>query len=173
LSLLFCRDFTFVDDIVEGVVRVIDSPPAQGNLKARVSDSVTHNIWKRSEPNDEGGTNPDGNREGGTTEGTSSPQHNVTSKNSSPPGRLGGAPYKVYNIGNSSPVPLMEYIAAIETTLGKTAKKEFLPMQPGDVPRTEADVTDLVENLGYKPDTPVQKGIENFINWYKSYFGIQ
>jgi UDP-glucuronate 4-epimerase len=67
----------------------------------------------------------------------------------------------------------MEYIKAIEDSLGKTAQKEFLPMQPGDVPRTEADVTDLVENLGYKPDTPVQKGIESFIEWYKSYFDIQ
>ena len=64
-------------------------------------------------------------------------------------------------------------LAAIETTLGKTAQKEYLPMQPGDVPRTEADVTDLVENLGYKPDTPVQTGIERFIEWYKSYFKIQ
>ena len=67
----------------------------------------------------------------------------------------------------------MEYIKAIENTLGKTAQKEFLPMQPGDVPRTEADVKDLVENLGYKPNTPVQIGIENFIEWYKAYFGIQ
>jgi UDP-glucuronate 4-epimerase len=73
----------------------------------------------------------------------------------------------------SSPVPLMEYIAAIETTLGKAAQKEFLPMQPGDVPRTEADVTDLVKDLGYKPETPVQKGIERFIEWYKLYFGIK
>jgi hypothetical protein len=82
------RDFTYVDDIVEGVVRVIDTPPAQGNLEARVSDSVTHNIWKRSEPNDEGGTNPDENREEGTacpdeisgTDAAPSPQHNATSK---------------------------------------------------------------------------------------------
>jgi UDP-glucuronate 4-epimerase len=67
----------------------------------------------------------------------------------------------------------MEYIGAIEKTLDKTAKKKFLPMQPGDVPRTEADVTDLVDDLGYNPDTPVQKGIEKFITWYKSYFEIQ
>ncbi|MFW5804657.1 MAG: capsular biosynthesis protein CpsI, partial [bacterium] len=78
-----------------------------------------------------------------------------------------------YNIGNSSPVPLMEYIAAIESALGKTAQKEFLPMQPGDVPRTEADVTDLMADLNYKPDTPVQEGIARFIDWYKSYFEIQ
>jgi UDP-glucuronate 4-epimerase len=158
------RDFTYVDDIVEGVTRVIDSPPAPGPLDARVPDSVTPDFQERSELKVKGGTNPDGNREGGTTEGTSSPQHNVTSKNSSPPGRLGGA---------SSPVPLMEYIASIEKTLGKEAQKEFLPMQPGDVPRTEADVTDLMKDLNYKPNTPVQIGIENFISWYKSYFGIQ
>ena len=86
------------------------------------------------------------------------------------PSPFGGNEGGFYNIGNSSPVPLMEYIAAIESALGKTAQKEFLPMQPEDVPRTEADVTDLAENLGYKPDTPVQMGIEKFINWYKSYF---
>lgn len=64
----------------------------------------------------------------------------------------------------------MDYIAAIKTTLGKATKKEFLPMHPVDVPRTEADVTDLVENLGYKPDTLVQTRIEKFINWHKDYF---
>jgi UDP-glucuronate 4-epimerase len=65
---------------------------------------------------------------------------------------------------------ILHTLAAIETALGKTAQKEYLPMQPGDVPRTEADVTDLVEHLGYKPNTPVQKGIERFIEWYKQYF---
>jgi UDP-glucuronate 4-epimerase len=116
------RDFTYIDDIVEGVTRVIDSPATVSNTE-----------------------NPD-----------------VSCSNT--------APYKVYNIGNSSPVQLMEYIGAIEQFLGKTAQKEFLPMQPGDVPRTQADVTDLVENLGYKPETPVQTGIERFIEWYKEYF---
>jgi len=116
------RDFTYVDDIVEGVARVIDSPPEISQAE-----------------------NPD-----------------ASCSNT--------APYKVYNIGNSSPVPLMEYIAAIEKHLGKTAKKEFMPMQPGDVPRTDADVTDLQRNLGYKPDTPVEKGIERFVAWYKNYY---
>jgi hypothetical protein len=78
------RDFTYIDDIVEGVTRVIDSPPAQGNLEARVSNSVTPDIWKRSEPNDEGGTNPDENREGGTTDAAPSPQHNATSESHDP-----------------------------------------------------------------------------------------
>lgn len=114
------RDFTYVDDIVEGVTRVIDSPPT-------------------------------------------SPLR----------GEHRGAPYKVYNIGNSSPVQLMEYIGAIEKKLNKEAVKEYLPMQPGDVPKTEADVTDLVEELGYKPNTPVHTGIERFIEWYKEYFNEQ
>jgi UDP-glucuronate 4-epimerase len=119
------RDFTYVDDIVEGVMRVIDSPATVSNIE-----------------------NPD-----------------VSCSNT--------APYKVYNIGNSSPVQLMEYIGAIEQFIGKTAQKEFLPMQAGDVPRTQADVTDLVENLDYKPSTTVQKGIAKFIEWYKSYFNTK
>ncbi len=117
------RDFTYVDDIVEGVTRVIDSPPSQ---------SSPHRGDKRG-----------------------------ASLN-----------YKIYNIGNSTPVPLIEFIDAIEHRLDKTAIKEFLPMQPGDVPRTEADVTDLVENLGYKPNTPVSVGIGEFIKWYKQYFKL-
>ncbi|MFO8055053.1 MAG: NAD-dependent epimerase [Bacteroidales bacterium] len=82
------------------------------------------------------------------------------------------APYKVYNIGNSSPVELMEYIQAIEKHLGKKAGKEFLPLQPGDVPRTNADVTDLQQDLGYKPNTPVNEGIKAFIKWYRSYYKV-
>ena len=78
-------------------------------------------------------------------------------------------PYKIYNIGNSSPVPLMEYIAAIEQALGKIAQKEYLPMQPGDVPKTEADVTDLQQDLGYKPNTPVEEGIKRFVEWYREW----
>ena len=116
------RDFTFVDDIVEGVTRVIDNAP-----QPAVTNHYDASCSKT-------------------------------------------APYKVYNIGNSSPIQLMEYIGAIEKALGKEAQKEFLPMQPGDVPRTEADVTDLVANLDYKPDTSVKEGINHFINWYRSYF---
>lgn len=118
------RDFTYVDDIAEGVIRVIENP-------AQVS----------------GGENPDASR----------------SKT---------APYQVYNIGNSSPVQLMDYIRAIETALGKTATKEFLPMQPGDVPHTEADVSDLVKNLGYKPGTPVKEGVARFITWYREHYRV-
>ncbi len=135
------RDFTYVDDIVEGVVRVIDTPPAHGNLEARVSE-------ERSD------------------DAAPSHQHNA---NSEPHSNSTDAPYKVYNIGNSSPVPLTDFIDAIEHHLGKKAQKEMMPIQPGDVPRTEADVTDLVENLGYKPDTSVKKGIGEFIKWYNFY----
>ena len=118
------RDFTYVDDIVEGVIRVLDKP-AQPNKN-----------WN--------GANPD--------PGTSL------------------APWRVYNIGNNSPVELMDYIKAIENTLGIKAEKELLPLQPGDVPDTYADVTDLVKEFGYKPSMTIEEGIRNFINWYKVYF---
>ncbi|HOZ13155.1 MAG TPA: NAD-dependent epimerase [Tenuifilaceae bacterium] len=118
------RDFTYVDDIVEGITRVID------NL-ARKDDK-----WSGKEPNP----------------GTSV------------------APYKIYNIGNSSPVKLLDFIEAIENALGKKAIKNFLPLQAGDVPATWADVDDLVENLGYKPQTTIQYGINQFIEWYKDFY---
>lgn len=118
------RDFTYVDDIIEGVVRVIDHPPA-GNPN-----------WNPQQPDP------------------------ATSK----------APYKVYNIGNQNPVQLMDFIEAIEQALGSTAQKEMLPIQPGDVAATYADVHDLVEDLGYKPATPVRTGIERFIEWYRNYY---
>lgn len=119
------RDFTYIDDIIEGVVRVIDNPP-KGNKS-----------WT--------GKHPD-------------------------PGSS-KAPYKIYNIGNSNPVNLMDFIEAIEEALGKKAKKNFLPMQPGDVAATWADVSDLEKDLNYKPATPVKEGVQNFIDWYMTYFG--
>lgn len=118
------RDFTYVDDIVESLYRILDKPPS-GNTE-----------WS--------GLNPD--------------------PSSSP------APYKVYNIGNSSPVKLMDFIEAIEKHLGKTAIKEFRPMQSGDVPATWADVEDLYGKINYKPETQIAKGISNFISWYKEYY---
>ena len=118
------RDFTYVDDIVEGIVRVIDHPPAG---------------------------NPDWQAEG-------------------PDPSTSKAPYKVYNIGNNSPVKLMDFIKAIETKLGITAQKEMLPIQPGDVPATFANVEDLVADLGYKPETAIQDGIDKFVEWYEGYF---
>ena len=82
---------------------------------------------------------------------------------------LSNAPYRVYNIGNNNPVELMDYIEALETSLGKTAEKELLPLQPGDVPDTYADVDDLVEEFDYKPSMSVKQGVENFVLWYKEY----
>ncbi|MFP4236870.1 MAG: NAD-dependent epimerase [Desulfonatronovibrio sp.] len=118
------RDFTYIDDIVEGVVRVLDRVPA-GNPD-----------WS--------GQNPDP----------------ASSR----------APYRLYNIGNNNPVQLMDFIAALEKTLGRKAEKNLLPLQPGDVPSTYADVEDLVEDLGYKPETTVQEGISKFIEWYRKFF---
>lgn len=121
------RDFTYVADIVEGLVRVINHP-ATANAKwdalAPVSDSSS-------------------------------------------------APYRLYNIGNNSPVKLMEYIEAIENRLGRKAEKLMLPLQPGDVPGTFADVSSLVHDLGYKPTTTVQEGVNQFIDWYLDYFRVQ
>ena len=119
------RDFTYIDDIIEGVVRVIDKPPlASAHTKPDPSSS---NI----------------------------------------------APYKIYNIGNSNPVKLMDYIEYLEKLLGKKANKEFLPIQPGDVPNTYADVSDLVRDIGYKPATKVDDGMREFIQWYKEFYGVK
>lgn len=118
------RDFTYIDDIVEGVIRVLDKP-AQPN-----SD------WS--------GDNPD----------------SATSY----------APWRIYNIGNNNPVELKDYIAALENALGKESKKELLPLQPGDVPDTYADVADLVRDFDYKPETTLDNGMKNFVKWFKSYY---
>ena len=117
------RDFTYIDDIVEGIVRVLDRP------------APTNPEWDSNNPDP----------------ATSS------------------APYRVYNIGNNNPVELMDYIEALETSLGIIAEKQLLPLQPGDVPDTYADVDDLVEEFGYKPSMSVKQGVANFVNWYKNY----
>ena len=117
------RDFTYIDDIVEGVIRVLDRPAP--------------------------------------------PNPNWTSDNPDP--GTSKAPWRVYNIGNNRPVNLMDYIGALENALGKAAKKEFLPMQPGDVPDTWANVDDLVEQFGYKPNTSVEQGVQNFAAWFQAY----
>ena len=117
------RDFTYVDDIVGGVVRVLDHPP-------------------------------------------------LNSTNVSDPSVSKTAPYKIYNIGNSSPVRLMDFIGAIETKLGLQAQKVLLPMQPGDVPMTWADTSDLQSDLDYCPNTPVDEGVSKFIDWYREYYQI-
>jgi UDP-glucuronate 4-epimerase len=120
------RDFTYVDDIVEGIVRVMQHVP-QSDID-----------WKQS-------------------------NSDVSASS---------APYKIYNIGNNAPVKLTEFIEAIENELGKKAIKELLPLQPGDVPATYADVSDLVRDVGYKPNTSIAEGVKNFISWYKKYYNI-
>lgn len=118
------RDFTYIDDIIEGVIRVLNNPP-QPNPN-----------WDKTHPDP----------------GTSS------------------APYKVYNIGNNNPVELMKFIETLEDKLGNKAKKEFLPMQDGDVPETYADIDDLVKDFGFKPSTSLNDGIKRFVEWYKEYY---
>jgi UDP-glucuronate 4-epimerase len=120
------RDFTYVDDIVEGITRVLDNP------------AKSNQAWS--------GNNPDPSSS--------------------------SAPYKIYNIGNNNPVKLMDFIEAIENTLGKTIEKELLPLQAGDVPATYANVDDLVRDMHYKPETTVQQGIDNFVAWYRAFFKV-
>ncbi len=118
------RDFTYIDDIIEGVVRVMEHIPE------------SNPTWSGDAPDP----------------GTSY------------------TPYKIYNIGNNNPVELSEFIAEIENALGLKAEKEFLGMQPGDVPATYADVDDLIQDVGFKPATPLSEGIQKFIAWYNSYY---
>lgn len=120
------RDFTYIDDIVEGVIRTLDKVP-QGDPD-----------WNGDVP-DPG-----------------------TSK----------APYKIYNIGNNNPVQLMHLIEVLEGFLGKVAEKNFLPMQAGDVPKTFADVDDLIRDVGFKPSTSIESGIERFVGWYREFYRI-
>ncbi|MBU9979150.1 NAD-dependent epimerase [Proteus mirabilis] len=121
------RDFTYVEDIVEGVTRIADVIP------------TTQQDWKVST-----GTPADSS-----------------------------APYKVYNIGNGSPVNLMDYISALEIHLGKKTDKNMLPMQPGDVYTTWADTEDLFKATGYKPQTSVDEGVKQFVDWYKNYYQVK
>lgn len=120
------RDFTYIDDIVKGIIRVIDNPP-HGN-----------NQWS--------GKTPDP----------------ASSK----------APYRIYNIGNNNPIDLMEFIRTIEDHVGKKANINLLPLQPGDVTSTWADVTDLIENLNYRPNTSFKVGIKKFIAWYRAFYTV-
>ncbi len=119
------RDFTFIDDIVEGVMRTLDRVPA-GNTAF-------------------------------------DPMH--------PDPGSSSAPYRIYNIGNNRPVELAHYIAVLEAKLGRTARKVMLPLQPGDVPDTYADVAELARDTGYAPATPVEEGIARFVDWYRAFYG--
>ncbi|HEY3935096.1 MAG TPA: NAD-dependent epimerase [Gemmatimonadales bacterium] len=120
------RDFTYIDDIAEGVVRASDRP------------ATPNPAWSGDEPDP----------------ATSS------------------APYRIYNIGNNEPAELMDFIGALERSLGKTAEKRFLPMQPGDVPATCADVSDLARDCGFHPGTPIETGVARFIEWYREYHHV-
>jgi len=120
------RDFTYVDDIVEGVVRVMDRP------------AEPDPAWNSAAPD---------------------------------PARS-RAPYRIYNIGNNKPVQLMRYIEVLERALGKKAQIEMLPMQPGDVPATTADVSALESDIGYRPKTTVEEGVPRFVEWYRRYYGV-
>ena len=119
------RSFTYVDDVIQGVVRTLDRVPGK------------HPDWS--------GTAPD-------------------------PATSGVAPYRLYNIGNEQPVELLRYIEVLEQCLGRKAQMEMLPLQPGDVPDTEADVSDLVADVGYRPVVPVEEGVARFVSWYRDYY---
>jgi UDP-glucuronate 4-epimerase len=120
------RDFTYIDDIAEGVIRVANRIAAP------------HSSWS--------GQSPD--------PGTSR------------------APYRIYNIGNHQPVELLDFISILENCLGKTAEKNMLPMQAGDVPATYADVDDLMRDVGFQPATAIDEGIANFVRWYREYYSV-
>lgn len=120
------RDFTYIDDIVEGVVRTLDNV------------ATSNENWSGDKPD--------------------------------PATSL--APFRLYNIGSNSPVELMHYIEVLENCLGKKAEMNMLPLQPGDVPATYANVDDLINDMGYKPETKVEDGIANFVNWYRDYYNI-
>ncbi|MDE2355046.1 MAG: NAD-dependent epimerase/dehydratase family protein, partial [Betaproteobacteria bacterium] len=118
------RDFTYVDDIVEGVVRILGKPaaPLPGFDPANPDPATSH------------------------------------------------APWRIYNIGHHEPVPLEQFVATLEHCLGKKAVREYLPMQPGDVPETYADTADLAQAVGYVPGTPLEVGIERFVHWFRDYY---
>lgn len=120
------RDFTYIDDIVEGVEKIIDRIPLANEDWDESKDDVSTSF----------------------------------------------APYKVYNIGNNNPVQLMRFIRALESAIGKEAEKIYMDMQPGDVLRTYADVSDLERDIGFKPSTCIEDGIERFVNWYREYYKV-
>ena len=118
------RDFTYIDDIIDGLIYLINKP-ATNELNFNKANPVSSSSW---------------------------------------------SPYKVFNLGNSNPVPLMTFIKEIEESLGKSAKKEYLPLQQGDVPATFSSPDLLNEWINFKPNTPVKKGISEFIKWYKDFY---
>jgi UDP-glucuronate 4-epimerase len=120
------RDFTYIDDIVDGLIKVIDHPATENSA------------WDPEDPEIQSSS----------------------------------APYHIYNIGNNAPVDLMKFIETIEDALGKTAEKNMLPIQPGDVESTYADTSGLIRDFNYKPDTPLNKGVSEFVKWYREFYAI-
>jgi UDP-glucuronate 4-epimerase len=120
------RDFTYIDDIVDGLVKVIDNP------------AVQNSTWDPKNPDIQSSS----------------------------------APYHIYNIGNNAPVDLMKFIETIENALGKTAEKNMLPIQPGDVESTYADTSELIRDFNYKPDTSLEEGVSEFVKWYRKFYNI-
>lgn len=118
------RDFTYIDDIVEGIVKLIDKAPTANKEWDESKDDLSTSF----------------------------------------------APYKIYNIGNNNPVPLMRFINALESALGSEAEKVYMDMQPGDVLRTYADVSDLERDINFKPSTSIEDGLQKFVDWYKEYY---
>jgi UDP-glucuronate 4-epimerase len=100
------------------------------------------------------------------------PESNPAWDGGAPDPGTSSAPYRIYNIGNHNPVELMDFIGAIEKATGRKAQKNFLPIQAGDVPATYADVGDLMQDVGFAPNTPIEKGIESFVAWYRDYYGV-
>jgi UDP-glucuronate 4-epimerase len=121
------RDFTYIDDIVEGIVKLIDKAPAANKEWDESIDDLSTSF----------------------------------------------APYKIYNIGNSNPVQLMRFINALESALGKEAEKVYMDMQPGDVLRTYADVSDLEREINFKPSTSIEDGLKKFVEWYEEYYQVE
>jgi len=118
------RDFTYIDDVVEGIVKLIDRIPTPNENWDETKDDISTSF----------------------------------------------APYKIYNIGNNNPVPLMNFISVLESALGKVAKKVYLDLQPGDVLRTYADISDLERDINFKPSTSIEDGLRKFVQWYKEYY---
>ena len=121
------RDFTYIDDIVEGIVKLIEKAPTANKDWDESKDDLSSSF----------------------------------------------APYKIYNIGNNNPVPLMRFINALESALGKEAEKVYMDMQPGDVIRTYADVSDLEKDINFKPSTSIEDGLKNFVEWYLEYYQVE
>jgi len=121
------RDFTYIDDIVEGIVKLIDKVPTANKEWDESKDDLSTSF----------------------------------------------APYKIYNIGNNNPVQLMRFINALESAIGKKAEKIYIDMQPGDVLRTYADVSDLERDINFKPSTSIESGLEKFVDWYKEYYNVE